>query len=125
MRTESYSHFTAGPIRSTEWYVCEGVFESEKVLQGWVDKVNRALERGYAGLRLSGNTFWLEKKDWQRFTDYEQEVDSVIGKYRMMALCTFSLNKCGAREIIDVILNHEFALIKREGKWGLIEGSER
>ncbi len=112
-------------LRYTEWYVRDGSFDSQKVLQGWVDKVNEALERGYEGLRLTGNTFWLEKKDWRKFTDYEQEVDSVIGQYRMMALCTYSLEKCGASEIIDVIRNHEFALINREGNWEIIEGSER
>ncbi len=77
------------------------------------------------GLRLSGNTFWLEKKDWNNFVDYEEEIDKIIGNYQMMALCTYSLDRCSATEIIDVAFNHQFALIKKEGKWERIENSRR
>ncbi len=74
-------------------------------------------------MRLTGNTFWLEKPDWKSFTDYEAAINDVIGKYHMLALCTYSLDKCGAAEIMDVIRNHEFALIRREGKWEIIENA--
>lgn len=107
----------------TDWYLKGGAFESQRVLNGWVDKLEQALASGYAGLRLTGNTFWLEKKDWKSFADYEAAVNSVIGKCNMLALCTYCLDRCSAAEIIDVIRNHQFALIKREGKWELIESS--
>jgi PAS domain S-box-containing protein len=94
------------------------------VLQGWVEKENQALKRGYDGLRLSGNTFWLAKRDWRNFTNYEEEVNNVIRKYRMIAICTYSLGQCRASEVIDVVSNHQFALIRREGKWVIIESSE-
>mgnify|MGYP000894017674 FL=1 len=111
-------------ISYTEWYVIEGDFDSDRVLNGWVSKLNQALKDGYEGLRLTGNTFWLEKEGWNDFVEYEEAVDNVIGKYQMIALCTYSLDRCTAAEIIDVINNHEFALIKREGKWDIIENSE-
>ena len=109
----------------SEWYTKSGKFDANNVLQGWVEKENQALKRGYDGLRLSGNTFWLRKRDWRNFTDYEEKVNNVIGKYRMIAICTYSLGKCEASEVIDVISNHQFALIRREGKWVIIESSER
>ena len=107
----------------TEWYLKGGSFESQRVLNGWVEKLDRALASGYAGLRLTGNTFWLERNGWKSFTEYETEVNNVIGEYPMLALCTYCLDKCNANEIIDVVRNHEFALIKQEGKWELIENS--
>ena len=112
-------------IPYTQWYVKEGVFDSERVLNGWVEKLNQALDNGYDGLRLTGNTFWLEKEDWNDFVDYEEEVDRVLGNYQMIALCTYCLDKCNAKEIIDVVVNHQFALIKRDGKWEQIESSKR
>ncbi|MGB9939096.1 PAS domain S-box protein [Methanosarcina sp.] len=112
-------------IPYTHWYVQEGIFDSQKVLSGWVEKLDKALADGYHGLRLTGNTFWLEKKDWNDFVDYEEEIDSIIGSYPIIALCTYSLGKCNATEIIDVVINHQFALIKREGKWEQIESSKR
>lgn len=112
-------------IPYTEWYLKDGVFDQQRVLNGWVEKLQQALNDGYAGLRLTGNTFWLEKADWRDFTNYEEAVNSVIGKLRIMALCTYSMDRCGAAEVVDVVRNHQFALIKREGDWVLIESSER
>ena len=111
-------------IPYTKWYLEGGTFDAQRVLHSWVDKLNQALAKGFDGLRLTGNTFWLEKKDWRKFTDYEEEVNNVTGKHRMIALCTYSLDKCEANEVIDVVSNHQFALIKQEGKWNLIESSE-
>jgi len=42
-------------------------------------------------------------------------VNDVIGKYRMMAACTYNLDKCDGTAVIDVVKNHQFALIKQEG----------
>ena len=112
-------------IPYTYWYFKEGIFDSQRVLSGWIEKLEIALANGYDGLRLSGNTFWLEKKDWNSFVDYEGEIDSIIGNYPMVALCTYSLERCNATEIIDVVINHQFALVKKEGKWEQIESSKR
>lgn len=108
-----------------DWYVKEGGFDSGRVLQGWIDKLDAARKKGFSGLRLTGNTFWLEREQWGAFTDYEAAVNSVIGQYNMIALCTYSLAKCNAREILDVVKNHRFALIKSEGRWELIQSGDQ
>jgi len=109
----------------TEWYTRSGKFEAEKVLQGWVSREAEALSRGFDGLRLTGNTLWLEKEDWRSFNEYEREVNDVIGQRRMLALCTYSLERCGAAEIMDVLSSHQFALVEREGRWEIVESTER
>ncbi|TES93800.1 MAG: PAS domain S-box protein, partial [Desulfobacteraceae bacterium] len=108
----------------SQWYTRSGRFDSERVLRAWVEKEQKALEKGFDGLRLTGNTFWLEKKDWENFKNYEAVINSVIGNYRMLAICTYCLDKCTASEIMDVVSNHQFAVIKREGKWEIIESAE-
>jgi PAS domain S-box-containing protein len=108
----------------SQWYTKSGRFNAEDVLQGWAEKEKQALASGFDGLRLTGNTFWLEQKDWQDFADYEAEINRVIGSYRMLAICTYSLDKCTPSEIIDVVSNHEFALIRREHKWEIIESAK-
>jgi PAS domain-containing protein len=112
-------------LDASQWYTELGKFESDKVLQGWVEKEDHAVKSGFDGLRTSGNTFWFEKRDWRNFADYEAVMNNVIGKYRMIAIFSYSLGKCGPSEVIDVASNHQFALIRREGKWELIESSER
>jgi PAS domain S-box-containing protein len=105
----------------TEWYTAGGRFEAGRVLQGWAEKERRALGRGFDGLRLTGNTFWLEEAQWRDFADYEAAINDVIGQHRMMALCTYSIDKCGAYEILDVVGNHQFALVKQGGQWRIIQ----
>jgi PAS domain S-box-containing protein len=108
-----------------KWYTASGKFEADRVLQGWIDKEKFARNHGYDGLRLTGNTFWLEKQDWKNFSDYEAVINDVIGNYRMIALCTYCIDKCGAFELIDVVSNHQFALIKQSGEWKIIESRQQ
>lgn len=110
-------------IPYNEWYLLGGTFDDDRVLEGWINKLEQALARGYTGLRLTGNTLWLERNHWQAFTEYEAKINDVIGKYRMLAICTYCLDKCDGTAVIDVIKNHQFALIKQEGEWDIIESS--
>lgn len=104
-------------------YAQSGKLEADRVLKFWTQKEKEALEKGFNGLRVSGNPFCLEREKRRNFVDYEAEVNNVIENYRMMALCCYSLDKCGAFEVIDLVSNHQFALIKRDNKWELIENS--
>ncbi|OPY28769.1 MAG: aerobic respiration control sensor protein ArcB [Methanocella sp. PtaU1.Bin125] len=104
-----------------EWYAIDGVFNSDRVLNGWVEKLRKARERGFSGLRLTGNTFWLEKTGWKAFMDYEDAINKVIGQHNMIAMCTYSLQRCDASDILDVVGTHEFALTRREGEWKIVE----
>ncbi len=110
-------------IPYNEWYLLGGTFDDDRVLNGWIDKMEQALHRGYSGLRLTGNTLWLERNHWRAFTEYEAKVNDIIGNYRMMAACTYNLDKCDGTAVIDVVKNHQFALIKQEGRWDIIESA--
>lgn len=105
-----------------EWYLIDGVFDQTRVLGGWIHKLEAALARGFDGLRFTGNTFWLEPGLWRDFYDYEATVNNIIGRYRMLGVCTYAIPKCGAAEVIDVVQNHQFSVIKRQGQWSLIAG---
>jgi len=108
-------------IPYNEWYLLGGKFSDDRVLAGWVSKLEQALARGYSGLRLTGNTFWLERNHWRAFTEYEAKVNDVIGKYNMLAICTYCLDRCDGAAVIDVVRNHQFALVKQGGRWDIIE----
>jgi hypothetical protein len=69
-----------------QWYLKDGIFDLQKALDSWIEKLDQALKQGYEGLRVTGNTAWLEKKDWESFAEYEAELNKVIGKYRMVAI---------------------------------------
>jgi len=112
-------------LDSSQWYTKSGRFNADEVLAGWLKKEKQAIKKGFDGLRLTGNTFWLEKKDWKDFAEYEDTINNIIGNYKMIALCSYSLDQCSIVEILDVMSTHQFALIKYEGSWKVIESGER
>ena len=107
-----------------DWYLKGGTFDSSRVMTAWNKKLDRALDRGYAGLRGTGNTAWLQKKDWKAFSEYEQLVNDSITGRRAILLCTYALNSCGANELLDVVATHQFATAMRHGTWELVETPE-
>ena len=104
-----------------EWYLLNGKFDADQVLQGWVEKETNALSRGFDGLRLTGNTFWVERSLWKSFADYEAAVNAVITLHRIIALCSYSLEKCTGLDMVDVLRNHVGTLIRGEKDWYLVE----
>jgi len=106
------------------WYLTENVFSLERVATAWDKKLEQALARGYAGLRVSGDTFWLREKDWNDFRAYEKQLNESITDRPMTVLCTYPLAKSGANEVLDVVQNHQFAIARRRGEWKVIETPE-
>ncbi|MEL1134740.1 MEDS domain-containing protein [Desulfitobacterium sp. THU1] len=98
-------------LTHNEWYLKYGNFDGNKVVEGWGKKVKQALDYGYEGIRVSGNTSWLKKRYFRSFMDYEALVEMKIGSMRMIALCTFQLDQCSLHEVIDVVNNHQFSFI--------------
>mgnify|MGYP000936409278 CR=1 FL=1 len=110
-------------IPYTDWHVKEGIFVSGRVLNGWVEELNQAQESGYKGMRFSWNTSWLKEEEWDNFVNFEKKADSVINNYHMITLCTYSLDAHDLTKTIDIVTNHQFTLVKKEGKWERIENS--
>jgi PAS domain S-box-containing protein len=107
-----------------EWYLEENVFNLERVTRAWDAKLKRALARGYDGMRVSGDTFWLAEKDWKDFSAYEKQLNESITDQPMTVLCTYPLAKSGAAEVLDVVQAHQFAIARRQGEWEVIETPE-
>lgn len=107
------------------WYLDHGSFEFRRVLAAWQERLDRALAAGYSGMRVTGNTAWLEQSRWDDFAEYEAAINGVVGRLPALVLCTYSTERCGASEVIDVVGSHEFAMIKRAGTWKAVENSER
>jgi PAS domain S-box-containing protein len=108
-------------VRAPDWYLPDSTFDLNRVISGWNEKLARASARGYAGVRVTGDTAWLEKKDWKDFCEYEELLNDAVTNQRIAVLCTYPLASCGAAEILDVVRNHQFAATQRCGSWNVIE----
>jgi C4-dicarboxylate-specific signal transduction histidine kinase len=108
-------------VSARDWYLQGGTFDLQRVTAGWLEKVARASARGYAGVRVTGDTAWLQKNDWKHFCEYEESLNLAVANQRLAVLCTYPLAVCGAVEILNVVRTHQFALAKRHGEWDVIE----
>lgn len=106
-----------------DWYLLGGKFDSNRVLEGWVKKEKAAFKNGFEGLRLNGNTFWVERGLWRSFVDYEEAANRVIEQHKMVALCTYCTAKISGADVLDIIRNHKGTLLKQGENWVLVENA--
>jgi signal transduction histidine kinase len=111
-------------FKHTEWYLTDGEFDEGRVLDQFAQKESEALEAGYRGLCVTGNTFWARDGHWSDLLAYEQSVHRCFCNFRMSAVCTYPLARCSAADIIDVTKVHDIVLIRRGGTWDVIENAE-
>jgi C4-dicarboxylate-specific signal transduction histidine kinase len=108
-------------LKARDVYLAGGEIDLHRIIGNWGAKLERALSRGYPGIRVSGNTAWLEQKQWREFMEYETELNRGISDQPMLVLCTYPLATCGAIEFLDVAGTHQFAVAKRRGRWEVVE----
>src|SRR5579859_879305 len=108
-------------LDATEWYLEGNEFNLVRVLKAWGEKYKQTLARGYTGMRISGDTQWVSEKNSKDFYAYEKQLDDFVAGLRINVLCTYSLEKCRAADVLDVVDNHRFTIARRRGKWEMIE----
>ncbi|KKM65102.1 hypothetical protein LCGC14_1494650 [marine sediment metagenome] len=112
-------------IPYNEWYLKDKTLNLDKVLEEWIKNLNQALEDRYNGLRVSGDLGWLGEEEFKRFVDYEIQVNSIIGNYRMSALCTYPVEKFNKFQILDIANSHQYVLTKTDNDYKIIENLSR
>ncbi|MFC7538217.1 MEDS domain-containing protein [Siccirubricoccus deserti] len=111
-------------IDHDQWYLTRNAKAgADEVISGWIQRKYEALANGYAGFRLTGNTYFLEARDWDDFAEYEEKVNACFCNQRVIALCSYCTLKCDAGGAMDVVQNHDFALARRRGAWTMIESA--
>ncbi|MCC2974108.1 MEDS domain-containing protein [Massilia sp. IC2-476] len=110
-------------VSISDWYQASNGFEQDEVLASWLEREARSHEQGFAGLRLTGDTSWVERSGWDDFMAYESRVNGAFNRRKLVALCTYCLDNCSPSDVLDVCRHHQFALARRDGDWELLESS--
>ena len=104
-----------------QWYVRNGKLSPDETVRDWLTRANEAISDGYAGLRLTGNTFWLECEAFDEFAEYEATVNRHFTSQPIIALCSYCLGRCRPSDVLEVVRNHQFAVSRRRGAWEVVE----
>jgi len=110
-------------VDAGDWYLRAKKEGADDLIAKWIKCKEQALARGYEGLRVTGNTYFLEADDWDSFAEYEAKVNACFCDHRVIALCSYCTQRCNAGGVLDVVESHEFALARRRGTWTLLESS--
>ena len=108
-------------IPGRQWYLKGGTFSLKRVIRGWNEKLEQALARGHAGMRVNGNTAWLKRKDWTRFAEYEETLNQAIAGKRIIVMCSYPVAMSAAAEVLDMARAHRFAIARRRGNLEVVE----
>jgi DNA-binding CsgD family transcriptional regulator len=120
-------HLASGRIeilQGTDWYLEGDRLDLQRVTGGWKEKLSGALGKGYAGMRVSGNAFWIATEHWQEFCKYEEELDRSLAGQKMLVMCTYSLRASKAVDVLDVARAHQRSIARRRGHWEFLETPE-
>jgi hypothetical protein len=102
----------------TQWNLSSGIFEPQLVLSHWVSKARHAQAKGFEGLRITGNPFWLTSdQDWEQSGAYEQAFTQTISNQPVLALCTYPGVICESNHIVQVLSSHRSTLIADTDRW--------
>jgi DNA-binding CsgD family transcriptional regulator len=107
-----------------EWYLKDGQVNPKHITDGWHAKLRAALAQGCEGMRVSGNTFWLNTNYWKAFREYEQELGESLAGWPMIALCTYPFTASRSTDVLDVAHAHGLTVARRNGHWEFIETAE-
>ena len=100
-----------------DWYLSDGGFNVEKVLNSAVVKYQEAIDDGYSGLRATGVLSWIDKSDWYTFMEYERLLDNIIPEQKALINCVYKESKCNTSEVADVIDRHKYVISKIGDSW--------
>lgn len=112
---------------SKTFYARQGKFNAESTLQALIGTEEFALKHGFDGLRISGNTSWLTKREWTTFAHYELYADIILRRRKAIGLCSYPLERCTLLNVIEVVSGHRLVLIRGTGGWTVIynNGNQR
>jgi excisionase family DNA binding protein len=105
------------------WYTRTGEFGTGGMIHSWLEKEKLAISKGFVGLRVCAHTFHLPPSKWQNIVDYESAMDSIIKRHNVIAVCSYAIHQCGVPELVDIVSNHRFIILRRQEKWELTENT--
>ena len=102
-----HARFAAGDIEivsQSQWRQGDGALDFRQLIREWEVKLEKALARGCAGMRVSVNGAWLAKRDRRDLDGYEDEFSRLIAERRIVMLCAYRLAAGRAAEILEQVV---------------------
>src|SRR3569833_4689147 len=90
--------------------------DGDEILAACEKKEQHTQTHNKTGLRLTGDTHWLDNKNWSGFIKYECDVNAAVDGSRIKALCTYPRRR-SEQEIMEVLSGHQTVLARQDDWW--------
>jgi hypothetical protein len=90
-----------------------------RILAAWSREEQQALAEGYRGLRVTGNTSFVQPADWAAFMEYERQVQLGLPGRRIVALCSYELSSCRGAPASEVERLHDCSFHRPDAAWAV------
>jgi DNA-binding CsgD family transcriptional regulator len=107
-----------------EWFLRGGDFDLRHVMSIVQNKLNQAIARGQAGIRINGGPAWLQKEKGNDFQALERAFDAFVEDRPILTLCNFPLATSTVADVLAAAETHHFAVARRNGVWQIIPATE-
>jgi PAS domain S-box-containing protein/putative nucleotidyltransferase with HDIG domain len=112
-------------VPHTEWYLRDGRLDVSTAVKHASDALAQAKVLGLEGVWVGGDLSWLDKGDWQILAAYEEAACNLISAAPVVGLCAYPVHALDAVEALDLFRVHQSVLVRREGRWEVIESLEQ
>jgi DNA-binding CsgD family transcriptional regulator len=120
------SYYAAGSMElvpGREFYLRDGVFDLQRLIENRRDRLRRARERGLDGLRISGNA-WVAASERGQYFDFRRALARAVHDDPILALGTYELGASRGVDVLDVARVHHLTVARRRGDWQFVETPE-
>lgn len=95
-------------------YLEENSFDKERMLKVLEDTTRKAIENGYSGLRITGETGWLKKHvtEFREFAEYEEKANMFFDRNPAIALCQYRRSDYSPDFMMDILKSHPYILFE-------------
>ncbi len=100
-------------LTKEEAYLKNGYFDPDKMIELLKINEKKALDNGFAGLRVTGEMTWVLTKlpGVERLIEYEAKLNYFFPESKCIALCQYNEKKFEPEILLDIIHTHPFIII--------------
>lgn len=101
---------------ASDVYLTDGEFNPDQMIEYLEEQLTEAIEAGYGGLRVTGETSWAVENDvdLELLKTYEHRVDSLFPDDSLKAVCQYRRSDWPSEFLCDILQKHPQLTYKEE-----------
>ncbi|MDE2182419.1 MAG: MEDS domain-containing protein [Alphaproteobacteria bacterium] len=108
-------------VAAKDWYLENGCFDWHKSLDNCYRCIDRALAKGFDGVRACGKPLLRQMQGWREIAEYERRLEASMAGHPIVLLCMYSTKECSPEDVLDVARAHQCVIARRDGEWQFLE----